>query len=78
VRQLAVQLPGHVLMDTIGPHALVLPDAQVHFHGLDEGRVAGPLPDLTRSSRPPERRWNQSVQSTIRCALLLLTARHEL
>ncbi|GAA0905473.1 hypothetical protein Vau01_098920 [Virgisporangium aurantiacum] len=44
-----MQLPGHLLMDTIGPHALEPPDAQVHSHGLDKGRVAGLLSDPTRS-----------------------------
>jgi hypothetical protein len=38
--------PGLLFMDTIGMHALGLPDVQIHFHGLDEGRVAGLLFEL--------------------------------
>lgn len=35
--------PGHLLMDTVGMHTLGLPDVQIHFHDLPEGRVAGLL-----------------------------------
>jgi hypothetical protein len=38
--------PGNLLMDTLGLHALGLPDAQVYFRDLDAGRVARLLFDL--------------------------------
>jgi hypothetical protein len=38
--------PGHLLMDTVGMHALGLPDAQIYLHDLPEGRVAAVLFDL--------------------------------
>ena len=38
--------PGYLFMDTVGLHALGLPDAQIHFHDLEERRVAGLLFDL--------------------------------
>jgi hypothetical protein len=40
--------PGHLLMDTVGMHALGLPDAQIYFHDLSEGRVAALLFDLAK------------------------------
>jgi hypothetical protein len=40
--------PGEIVMDTIGLAALGIPDFQIHFLGLDPGRVAGFLYALAR------------------------------
>jgi hypothetical protein len=38
--------PGNLLMDTIGLHALGLPDVEMYFSGLDPKRIAGLLYDV--------------------------------
>ncbi len=40
--------PGETVMDTLGLAALGIPDFQIHFLGLDPGRVAGFLYALAR------------------------------
>jgi hypothetical protein len=40
--------PGEIVMDTLGLAALGIPDFQIHFLGLDPGRVAGFLYALAR------------------------------
>ena len=38
--------PGVIVMDTLGLHALALPDLQLHFRDLEPGRVAAALYNL--------------------------------
>jgi hypothetical protein len=45
---IADRLPGETVMDTLGLAAVGLPDFQIHFVGLDPGRVAGFLYAMSR------------------------------
>lgn len=42
------RLPGETVMDTLGLSAVGIPDFQIHFVGLDPGRVAGFLYGIAR------------------------------